>query len=81
MFVDRPIFLGFAVIELSKLLRYETYYDNFHPYLGEKNTELPCMDTDSFVLSINTNHIIQESKNLHDLFDFSNLNSFHELFS
>ena len=32
------------------------------------------MDTDSFVLSVNTKNIIKDLKNLEDLFDFSNLN-------
>ena len=39
------------------------------------------MDTDSFVLSVNTNYIIKDSKNLEVLFDFSNLNKNQELFS
>ena len=39
------------------------------------------MDTDSFVLSVNTKDIIKDLKNLEDLFDFSNLNKNHELFS
>ena len=36
---------------------------------------------DSFVLSVNTKGLIKELKNLEDLFDFSNLNENHELFS
>ena len=39
------------------------------------------MDTDSFVLSVNTKDIIKDLKNLEDIFDFSNLNQNHELFS
>ena len=35
----------------------------------------------SFVLSIETPNIINDLKNLQDLFDFSNLNENHELFS
>ena len=38
------------------------------------------MDTDSFVLSVNTKDIIKDLKNLEDWFDFSNLNENHELF-
>ena len=38
------------------------------------------MDTDSFILSINTKDIIKDLKNLEDLFDFSNLDKNHELF-
>ena len=39
------------------------------------------MDTDSFVLSVNTNDIIKDLENLEDIFDFSNLDENHELFS
>ena len=39
------------------------------------------MDTDSFVLSVNTKDIIKDLKNLEDIFDFSNLDENHELFS
>ena len=39
------------------------------------------MDTDSFVLSVNTKVIIKDLKNLEDIFDFSNLDKNHELFS
>ena len=39
------------------------------------------MDTDSFVLSVNTKDIIENLKNLEDLFDFSNLDKDQELFS
>ena len=38
------------------------------------------MDTDSFVLSINTKDIIKDLKNLEDLFDFSNMDENHQLF-
>ena len=31
--MDEPIYLGFAVLELSKLHMYETYYDNLQPFL------------------------------------------------
>ena len=39
------------------------------------------MDTDSFVLSVNTKDIIKDLKNLEVIFDFSNLDKNHELFS
>ena len=39
------------------------------------------MDTDSFVLSVNTKDIIKDLKNLEDVSDFSNLDENHELFS
>ena len=39
------------------------------------------MDTDSFVLSMNTKDVFEDWKNLEELFDFSNLDKNHELFS
>ena len=39
------------------------------------------MDTDNFVLSVNTKSIIKDLKILEDTFDFSNLVESHELFS
>ena len=32
-----PLFLGFAVLELSKLLMYETYYDNLQTIFWTRN--------------------------------------------
>ena len=79
--MDEPIYLGFSVLELSKLLMYETYYDILQPYFGQENIKLLYMDCDSFVLSIETESIINDLKNLENLFDFSNLDKNHELFS
>ena len=79
--MDKPIYLGFAILELSKLLMYETYYDTLQPNFGEKNLQLHYMDTESFVLCVNTKDIIKDIKNLDDTFDFKNLDKNLELFS
>ena len=34
--MDKPIYLGFAILELSKLHMYETYYDNLNLILDKK---------------------------------------------
>ena len=79
--MDKPIYLGFTVLELSKLLMYETYFDKLQPYFRQEKIQLHYMDTDSFVLSVNTKDIIKDLKNLEDIFDFSNLDKNLELFS
>ena len=61
---DRLFYLGFAILELSKLLMFETYYDELEPYFGEKNLQLHYMDTDGLVLSVNTHDKIIDLKNL-----------------
>ena len=43
--IDKPIYLGFAVLELSKLHMYETYYDKLQPYFGEKNIQCHYCDS------------------------------------
>ena len=48
---DKPIYLGFCILEFSKLLKF--YYDKFRPY-GQDEVQLHYMVTDSFVLSFNT---------------------------
>ena len=79
--MDKPIYLGFTVLELSILLMYETYYDILQPYFGQERIQLHYMDTDSFILSVKTKDNIKELKNLENIFDFSNLDKNHELFS
>ena len=79
--MNKPIYLVFSVLELSKLLIYETYYDILQPYFGKENIQLHYVVTDAFVLSLNTKVIIKDLKNLEDIFDFSNLDENHELFS
>ena len=35
--MDKATYLGFAVLELSKLHMYETYYDKLQPCFGQEN--------------------------------------------
>ena len=79
--MDKAIDVGFAILELSKLHMYETYYDTLQPYFGQENLQLHYIDTDGMILSMKTKDIIKDLKNLEDIFDFSNLDENHELFS
>ena len=79
--MDKAIYVGFAILELSKLHMYETYYDTLQPYFGQENLQLHYIDTDGLFLSMKTKEIIKDLKNLEDIFDFSNLDENHELFS
>ena len=60
--MDKPIYLEFAVLELSKLHTYEIYYDKLQPFSGQKNIQLPYIDSDAFVVSMNTEDIIKVFK-------------------
>ena len=52
--MDKSIYLGFTVLELSKLHMYETYYVILQPYFGQKIIQSHYIDTDAFVLSLKT---------------------------
>ena len=48
---SKPIYVGFSVLELSKRLIYEWYYDKMQSCFGEDNLELHFLDTDCFIFS------------------------------
>ena len=79
--MDKTIYVGFSILELSKLQMYETYYDTLQPYFGQENLQLHYIDTDGMFLSMKTKDIIKDLKNLEDIFVFSNLDKNHELYS
>ena len=79
--MDKAIYVGFTILELSKLHMYETYYDTLQPYFGQENLQLHYIDTDGMILSMKTKDIIKDLKNLEEIFDFSNLDKNHELYS
>ena len=79
--MDKPIYLGFAILDLSKLHIYETYFDTLQSDFGQENIQLHYMDCDSFILSIKSENIIKDLKNLNNIFDCSNIDENHELYS
>ena len=77
--MEKAIYVGFAILELSKLHMYETDYNTLQPYFGQQNLQLHYIDTDGKILSMNTKDVIKDLKSL-DIFDFSNLDENHDLF-
>ena len=77
-----PIYLGFSVSELSKLLMFEFYYFTLEPHWQNK-VQLHYMYTDSFVLSFDSQlkNLIEFLKENKDEFDFSELDNAHQLYN
>ena len=78
---DKPIYLGFTVLELSKLLMHEFYYHTLEPY-WQNIVHLQYMGTDSFVYSFEANqeNLIEFLKQNKNEFDFNELDKSHELY-
>ena len=68
--MDKAIFIGFAILELSKLHVYETYYDKLQPHFGLENLQLHYIDEDGLILSMKTENMIKDSKSL-KIYSFS----------
>ena len=52
--MTKPVYLGQAILDLSKMIMYEFHYDYMLPKYGEDRLQLCYMDTDSFVYHIKT---------------------------
>ena len=51
--MNKPAYLGLSILEISKTLMYEFWYDYFKPKY-QNNAKLCYMDTDSFIIHIKT---------------------------
>ena len=56
--LDKPVFIGFTVLELSKLLMLEYLYDYFKPLYPE--AKVLYTDTDSFILDVPCEDIYED---------------------
>ena len=57
--MNKPIYLGLSILDISKILMYEFWYDYMKPKYGS-DVKLCYMDTDSFVMSIKTNDFYKD---------------------
>ena len=65
----KPIYVGFSVLELSKLLMYNFHCD--HMLTKYENINLCFTDIDSLVYEIQTDDIYADMLKDRDLYDFS----------
>ena len=70
--MNKPIYLGLSILEISKILMYEFWYDYMKPKY-DNNVKLCYMDTDSFIMDIKTNDFYKDIANdVENRFDTSN---------
>jgi len=68
--LDKPIYAGFTILDLSKLHMYDFHYNFMKSKYGE-NIQLLMTDTDSFVYHIKTDDFYQDMKDNKKHFDMS----------
>ena len=72
--INKPIYLRQAVLDLSKTLMFEFWYDYLKPMYGDK-IRLCYTDTDSFIMHIKTDDFYKDiSADVGKWFDTSNFN-------
>ena len=70
--INKPIYLGLSILDISKILMYEFWYDYIKLKYGN-DVKLCYMDTDSFVMNIKTNDFYKDiSNDVEKRFDTSN---------
>ena len=70
--LNKPICVGLSILEISKILLYEFWYDYMKPKYDD-NVKLCYMDTDSFIMNIKTEDFYKDIANdVQKRFDTSN---------
>ena len=70
--MNKPIYLGLSILEISKILMYEFWHDYMKPKYND-NVKLCYMDMDSFIINIKANDFYEDIANdVENRFDTSN---------
>jgi hypothetical protein len=77
---DKPVYVGQAILDLSKTLMYDFHYNTIKTKYGS-NARLLFTDTDSLCYEIQTEDIYRDMENCSDLYDTSNYPKDHPIYS
>ena len=70
--MNKPLYLGASILDISKTLMYEFWYDYLKPKYGDR-VKLCYMDTDSFIIHNITEDFFEDiSNDVEKWFDTSN---------
>jgi len=78
--LNKPISVGCTILEISKLIMYRFFYDYLKPKYGDK-CKLLFTDTDALCCHIETEDLYAEMAENIELFDTSNFETNHPLYS
>ena len=70
--MNKPLYLGMIILDISKKLMYKFWYDYFKPKYGDR-AKLCYTYTDSFIIYIKTKYFFEDiSNDVEKWFDTSN---------
>ena len=68
---NKPGYVGMCILDLSKVLMWESHYDYIQKKYGE-NSGLLFTDTDSLMYETKTEDVYEDFRKDKEMFDFSN---------
>ena len=78
--LNRPIYAGFAILKVSKVLMFDFYYNHIKAKYGSL-AKLLFSDIDSLCLEVKTEDIYEDMASDGQLFDFSEYSTEHFLYN
>ncbi|KAF4529188.1 hypothetical protein B566_EDAN017653 [Ephemera danica] len=78
--LDKPTYVGMAILDISKTLMYDFHYETMLPIYGNK-LSLLYMDTDSFIYEIRTDDFYRDMQEFSHRMDTSDYPTNHPLYS
>ena len=78
IYINKPAYLGQVILDYSKMLMYEYWYDYLKPLYDDK-IKLCYMDTDSFIIYVQTDDFYKDiSNDINKWFDTGNYSRYIE---
>ena len=81
IYFNKPIYLGMSVLDLSKDLMYDFFYNTILKTWDFNNIDLCYHDTDSFILNIKTEDVYKDLEKIKEDLDTSEYPKEHPLFN
>ncbi len=80
VYLNKPIYVGACVLDISKHLMYDFYYNHLKKTYGD-DIKLLYTDTDSVIIHVQTDDIYKDMKEHIEIYDTSNYDPEHPLYN
>ena len=71
--LDKPIYVGFSIFDISKTLMYDFHYKYIKEQYPGKKSQLHYMDTDSLLYTVKTASVYEDMHNNKERFNLSEI--------